>query len=163
MKRVGRGILTLALFFTFVWTCRAAYLFRVWQIAQVWAELPKVSPPVESFFAPGTWGTTRHGSFADIVFLRVGMGNRAAPLIAALKPAHDLPAPPEEGCNWTNWRLNYPPRIAAPDLAPCYGEGESFTPTGEAHSLAVGKGVERGGAVWIDDRDTLYLAVYRTR
>jgi len=163
MKRWGRVAVVVALLPGVIWGVRAAYLFRVWQIAQIWAGLPSVTPPASAFFAPDTWGTTRHGAYADIVFLRIGMGDRAKSFASAwnaLPPTTQ--ASPSNRCDDTGWGRNMPSQITPANLAPCYRVAESFgTPTGTPRSVT--NGTDRGGTAWVNDADTLYLAVYRLR
>ncbi len=166
MKRWGRVVIGFALLLCVSWGVRAAYLFRVWQVVQVWAGLPDVMPTTSAFFAPDTWATSRHGAYADIVFLRVGMGKRAGAFASAwnaLPPA--TPNPPGNGCDAAEWRRNAPSQIAPEAIAPCYRVAKPFgTPTATAHSVAIGTAENgRGGTAWLDDAGTLHLAVYRMR
>ncbi|MBC8143710.1 MAG: hypothetical protein H7Y38_19955 [Armatimonadetes bacterium] len=162
MKRWGRVVLTFALLALLVWGVRAAYLFRVWQIATLWANAPPVPPPIGAFFAPDTWGTTRHGAYADAVFLRVSLGDRAASFASAVRATPmETPTAVTDGCAADGWGRNYPPRILPHNLAPCYGVAEAFdVPVGLPLSRITDTG--RGGTVWVSG-DTLYIAAYQTR
>ncbi|MBC7806607.1 MAG: hypothetical protein H7145_10695 [Akkermansiaceae bacterium] len=164
--KYGRAVGIVLFLLVAMWTARAIYLNRIWTIARIWTQLPPaVSPHPGDFFLPDAWGSTAHGVYADVVFIKVrGSFDLNATITARLKGrgvARDSASP--EDCNTSDrFRLN-PARIAPEELARCYSVSDRFGSKINAEGLAFRLDDSVGGWVVANEADHLYLAVYRTR